>query len=720
MTALRIPALLLSLTMTGCGESTSGPRVETPDPPDPPAGNFTFTYAPPAGAPAVTAVAVRGTFNGWDAAVMQRQPDGTWSRAVDIPEGNTEYKFFINGTWVADMCYDEGWGDPARGYVVDPDAAGCVPDGYQGQNAVVSRGAVPLDLRHDATDPSDVSVAGGRLSVRFRARTGEVTGARLVTGSDTLPMHPQFTTGLTEVWRVAVDAPVGEYRFLLDTTDGTADFGPYAPPSAPFEAVEWVADAVGYQIFPERFWNGDPSNDSLALSTDEYAFRDPALGGTPPVLTSEWNGPVGESHCCHQYFGGDLQGILDRLDHLSGLGVTALYLNPIFSAGSAHGYDTFDYLDVAPNLGDSAVLRTLLDQAHARGMRVIWDFVPNHVGIGHPAFQDAVNNGEASDYWDWFRFHVPADSVQVGNGEHYDAWWGYGSLPELQTSNPEVMAHLLEVATGWTDFGFDGIRVDVPNELDNRAVFFPAWREAVKAVDSDVYLVGEIWERDPSWLRGNQFDALMNYALGQGVVEPFARGEMAGPVAAREVAAQYAAYPEASVAMGFNLVASHDTDRLLTKMGGGELGDVAGSEARARHRLAAAVLYALPGMSMTFQGDECAFLGGAQGRHTARYPMQWEACDGEFVAHYAELARLKRETPALGSPAYRAYPDAGALLAFYRGEPGDGEVLAVFNNASGAAALALPAGTWEDASTGESFTGTAAVQAFGWRYLRRQ
>lgn len=716
MTTLRLLAALVSLTVTGCGESTSGPRVEIQDPPT---GNFTFTYAPPQGAPLVNTMAVRGTFNGWDAAAMQRQTDGTWSRSVDIPEGNTEYKFFINGAWVEDMCYDATWGDPGRGYVVDVDAAGCVPDGYQGQNAVVSRGAVPLDFRHTVTDPGDVSVAGGRLSVRFRARAGEVTAARIVTGTDTLPMHPQFTTGLTAVWRVAVDPGVGEYRFLVETAAGTSAFGPFTPPPAPFASVGWVEGAVGYQIFPERFWNGDPSNDSLALPTDEYAFRDPALGGTPPVL-SPWNGPVGESHCCHQYFGGDLQGILDRLDHLSSLGISALYLNPIFSAGSAHGYDTFDYLEVAPNLGDSTVLRNLLDQAHARGMKVIWDFVPNHVGIGHRAFQDAVANGEASDTWDWFRFHVPADSIQVGNGEHYDAWWGYGSLPELQTTNPEVMAHLLEVAEHWTAFGFDGIRVDVPNELDNRSVFFPAWRSAVKAVNPDVYLVGEIWERDPSWLRGDQFDALMNYPLGQGVVEPFARGEMAGPVAAREMAAQYAAYPEATTAMSFNLIASHDTDRLLTKMGGGELGDVAGSESRARHRLAVAVLYALPGMPMTFQGDECAFLGGAQGRHTARYPMQWDACDGGLVAHYGELARLKRDTPALGSPAYRAYPDAGSLLAFYRGEPGNEEVLGAFNNDAGAATLTLPAGTWADLATGESFTGSAPVPGYGWRYLRRQ
>jgi hypothetical protein len=307
-------------------------------------------------------------------------------------------------------------------------------------------GTGPIEFRHSTSDPAYVSVADGRLSVRFGARAGRVRRALLVSGSDTLEMHLQLNNGLTDTWRVAADRGLSSYSLLIETTDSTETHGPYTPPVQPFQAVEWVASAVGYQIFPERFWNGDRSNDTLALGSDEYDFQHSAVRGTPPVVTSDWSGPVGGSHCCHQYFGGDLQGIIDRLGDLDARGVTVLYLNPIFSSGSAHGYDTFDYLEVAANFGDSTVLRALLDQAHARGMRVIWDYVPNHVGIGHWAFQDAIERGETSDYWDWFRFRVPADSVQAGNGAHYDGWWGIGSLPELQTVNSEVMDHLLEVA----------------------------------------------------------------------------------------------------------------------------------------------------------------------------------------------------------------------------------------------------------------------------------
>lgn len=712
-TALPLILLVPVLATGGCSKDSTEP----PPPPPPPPDGYAFTFTPPAGAPSIGSMSVRGSFNSWNGTAMTERTDGTWQAIIDLADGSYQYKFFINGAWIDDMCFDETWGDPSHGYVVDPDADGCVSDGYEGQNAVLTLGGVALEYRHTPTDPALVSIAAGRLSVRFRARAGQVVGAAAVVGADTTPFHYQLTTGLQEVWRVSLPEATTSYAIDIQTPDSMATYGPYDVPAELFASVPWVEDAVGYQIFPERFSNGDPTNDSLALETDEFHYLDPALGGAMPTL-SPWDGPVLDTHCCHQYFGGDLQGIIDRLDYLETLGTTVVYMNPIFLAGSAHGYDTYDYFRVAPNFGDSTVLRSLVDAAHARGIRLIWDFVPNHVGIGHWAFQDAVQNGEASAYWDWFEFYVPADSIQVGNGNHYESWWGIGSLPELQTVNLDVMDHLMAVARGWTEFGLDGIRVDVPQEIENRYQFFTTFRQTAKSVDPEVYLVGEIWEQAASWLQGDQFDALMNYAIGQGVVDQFARGNVAGVIAAREMAALYAAYPEASTAMQFNLVASHDTDRLLTAMGGGELGDSPSTTALSRQRLAAAFLFALPGMPVTFQGDECAFLGGSGGNHTARYPIQWDACDQAMHAHYEELAGLKRTLAGLASPVIRQYAASPRLLAFYRGEPGPGEVLAVFNNGGGTV-LELPAGSWTDAVTGGAVTGSVSVDALGWRYLVR-
>ncbi|MGH7446020.1 MAG: glycoside hydrolase family 13 protein, partial [Longimicrobiales bacterium] len=371
-------------------------------------------------------------------------------------------------------------------------------------------------------------------------------------------------------------------------------------------------------------------------------FLHPSFRHPEPVL-SAWDAAMGSHHCCHQYFGGDLQGVADRLDHLEALGVTLIYLNPIFRAGSAHGYDTFDYMEIAPSFGDAQTLTSLLASARGRGMRMMWDFVPNHVGVGHWAFQDAVQKGTASAYWDWFRFKVPAGQIQVGNGQHYDGWWGIGSLPELNTPDAEVHAHLMEVARHWTEFGFDGIRVDVPESVRNPRQFFPALRQAAKAVDPEVYLIGEVWGRSPIWLEGDEFDSLMNYALGLEVLRRLAIGEISAAAAAREMTLLYSEYPEASTAMQFNIISSHDTSRLLTLLGGGARGMTPGAVPLARQRFASAMLYALPGVPVTFQGDECAFLGAVGNLDEHRYPMQWQDCDAAMVAHYTRLAELKRD-----------------------------------------------------------------------------
>jgi cyclomaltodextrinase / maltogenic alpha-amylase / neopullulanase len=708
-------AILLLTGLAGCRESpVEVPPVEEGHP---------FTYTAPAGSPAITSISVRGSFNNWGDAAMTRQADGSWRVNLDLEPGTYEYKFFINGAWVTDMCADSRWGHAQREFWVDLTADGCVPDGFGGQNAFLTIGpGGELTFSHQAGSPAHVSVADGRLSIRIRVNRGQVQAGSITADGQTVSMHLQLTHGMHEIWRATLPEGATTYSIRLQTRGGARDFGPFTVPADLFRSVPWVGGSVGYQIFPERFWNGDPSNDHFTLETDQWHALHPDQQRTypQPIFSEGWGGPVTNIHCCHQYFGGDLQGIIDRLDHLQSLGVTLIYLNPIFLAGSAHGYDTWNYLEVAPNFGDKPLLRELMSAASARGMRLMWDFVPNHVGVGFWAFRDAIERGTASPHWNWFNFKVPPGQVQAGHGGHYDGWWGFGSLPVLQTQNQAVFDHLMEVTRYWTEFGFHGIRVDVPNEIRNRAAFFSAFRQAAKSINPEVYLVGEIWQRDASWLQGNQFDALMNYAIGEGVIERFATGSASASAAAQQMAQLYAEYPEASVAMQFNLISSHDTGRLLTKMGGGAHGGTASSTDLARHRLASAMLYAVPGMPVTFQGDECAFLGTGEGpREENRYPMQWHRCDAEMLAHYRHLAELKRSLGALNTPVIRSHRAAGSLLSFFRGEPGPDEVLAVFNNATTAQSLPLPSGAWTDAHTGEGATATVTVGPHGWRYLRR-
>ncbi|MER3536242.1 MAG: alpha-amylase [Thermus sp.] len=690
----------------------------------------TFRYTPPPGLE-VNSVSLRGSFNGWGETPMAKQ-DGSWAVTLDLEPGEYTYKFFINGRWPKDMCDDPVFGKP----MVDPSAQGCVDDGFGGRNAVIlvagskppasSEGGEEVAFAHAPEEARYVSSSDGHLSIRFTAAEGGVAKAWLEAGGRTFPMHRQLAFPGTELWRVSVEPGLGAYRFRVLTPGGREEtFGPFTPPEAPFTEVAWVGQGVGYQIFPERFYNGDPSNDAKALETDEYRFNLvwQRSGRTKPHL-SAWSDPPSEEHCCHQYFGGDLAGVLAKLPHLEALGVRLIYFNPLFDSGSAHGYDTHDYLKVSPKFGDKLLLKRLLEEAHSRGMRVIFDFVPNHTGLGFWAFQDVVRRGQASPYWNWY--FIRRWPFEPGDAQAYEAWWGVASLPKLNTGNPGVRRYLLEVAKYWIRFGFDGVRVDVPGDLLDAHAFFREFRTELKRLKPEAYLVGEIWQRDARWLRGDEFDSLMNYAIGRDILLRFAKGGSpilyGGRQALADLSRTYALYPEAVAGMGFNLITSHDTARLLTEVGGGGLKETPSPEARARGRLAVAMLFALPGVPVVFQGDECGFTGekpGAPPYDLQRYPIQWDRCDEETLAFYQRLSALRQQLPSLRSAVFRGYRGEGHLLAFFRGEPGTGEVLAAFNNGEEALGLDLPTGDWRDPLEGRIYRQKVELAPLGFRYLER-
>ncbi|MBX7120403.1 MAG: glycoside hydrolase family 13 protein [Gemmatimonadaceae bacterium] len=584
--------------------------------------------------------------------------------------------------------------------------------------------AEPVDARarasHDPSDPADLSEVPAGIVVRLRIHGDPTVAPRIVVDGRASVMPLQLRVGDTLVFRTVLPAATTRYAFETHLGPSSRTLGPFDVPTERFRAVPWVGGSVGYQVFPERFANGDRDNDSLALATDEWTFLSPRLRGARPTL-AHWDDAPGESHCCHQYFGGDLQGIRDHLAHLDSLGVTLLYLNPVFSAGSAHGYDTWDHLAVEPSLGTEALLRTLVQEARAHGMRVLWDFVPNHVGVGHAAFRDALARGRVSPYASWFTWSVDPREAEPGNAAHYATFAGIGAMPKLATAEPAVRAHLMDAVRKWTALGFAGIRVDVPWEVTDAPAFFRELRRTAKGLDPDQYLVGEYWTQGAEWLRGDRFDALMNYAVGRDLLAAVAAGTIGADSAARALSRVLAAYPDAATAMQFNVIATHDTPRLLTMLGGGDLGATASPDSRARQRLASAMLFALPGVPVTFQGDECAFLGtggGGSGERN-RYPMQWGRCDPAMVAHYAALARLRRAEPALTSAAIADVRADGTVLRWSRGETDQPGILAIFNTGAAPAAHRLPFGTWLDLTTGLPATGTVTLESHGWRWFRR-
>lgn len=385
----------------------------------------------------------------------------------------------------------------------------------------------------------------------------------------------------------------------------------------------WLYEAVFYQIFPDRFYNGNPAND--------------------PPGTLPW----GEKPTTDNFFGGDLEGLIEKIPYLRQLGVNAIYLNPIFSAPSNHKYNTIDYFIIDPSFGNRTVMRKLVGSLRGHGIRLILDGVFNHTGTGFWAFQDVLANGEASAYKDWYYFD--GFPVCMAPNPNYQCWWNIASLPKLRATNPETRQYLLSVGAHWLkEEGINGWRLDVPNEIEPS--FWEEFRRQMKEVNPQAYLVGEIWRDARFWL-GKYFDGVMNYYFRDLVLDCFA-GKLF-PLSTLDflLGLVRLRYPEANNFALLNLLDSHDTARVMTEfrerlaknndrpLGKVELGN------RLRPALILQMTY--PGIPMIYYGDEVGMTGGKD--PDCRKTMVWdpEKQNKKLLAFYRQLISLRHHLPAL-------------------------------------------------------------------------
>lgn len=407
----------------------------------------------------------------------------------------------------------------------------------------------------------------------------------------------------------------------------------------------WVQDAIFYQIFPDRFANGDPNND--------------------PPNVRPWDAPP----TVRGFQGGDLRGIIDHLDYLLDLGVNALYLNPIFQASSTHRYNTTDYYRIDPRLGSLADFHSLLDAAHRNGMHVILDGVFNHCGRGFFAFNDLLENGEDSPYRDWYHVkHFPIDAYSENEAEDYIGWWNHKSLPKFNTGNPEVRSYLLGVARYWIEQGADGWRLDVPNEIDDDS-FWAEFRQTVRSVNPDAYLMGEIWDVNPRWVGEGHFDGLMNYPLREALLA-YLSGKMNALQFGERVDKLYKAYPRSNFYAMYVLLGSHDTERLATLLGG----DVR------KVMLAFLFQLAFPGAPAIYYGDEIGLEGGKDPENRHTFPWDESSWNTDLRASIQRLIGLRKRLTCLrrGNFVRLGADDARGCFAFAR-SLGDQAVVVVLN-----------------------------------------
>ncbi len=419
---------------------------------------------------------------------------------------------------------------------------------------------------------------------------------------------------------------------------------------------QWVKEAVFYQIFPDRFANGDPTNDPLNVQ------------------------PWGVKPTIRGFQGGDLKGILQKIDYLLDLGINAIYLNPIFMSPSTHRYNTTDYFRIEPMLGDMNDFHALVETAHRTNIRVILDGVFNHCGRGFFAFNDVLENEKDSPYRDWFYIkRFPVNAYSPGEATRYQAWWQIKSLPKFNTDNRQVREYLLSVARYWIEQGADGWRLDVPNEIDDDSFWAEFWH-VVKTANTEAYLLGEIWDVNPRWVGDGHFDGLMNYPLRTAVFQ-YLTGELTSARFGERIEELLTVYPDENRYAMLNLLSSHDTERALTFLGG-DLNKL---------KLAMLFQFAYPGTPSVYYGDEIGMTGGKDPDCRKAFPWESGRWNTDLREWVKSLTAQRRSLPEMREGDYQRLftQETPKAFAFAR-TLGEEKTLVVMNASADKTQLILP------------------------------
>ena len=544
-------------------------------------------------------------------------------------------------------------------------------------------------------DPVGAVTAGTAVQLTFLIHRG-VCPRRIIVffGEDGHPAEEHecaFAGNLRQYqkWSVTVrpkTAGLYWYTFRVETAEKITVYGkdqknrPAAdqPDPAAWQMTVYETDdapagwagGVMYQIFPDRFYC---SGKTPWPEEKSYATR--RTPGQLPTWKREANGDLDTT----DFFGGDLKGITEKLDELSALGVTVLYLNPIFEAHSNHRYDTGDYTRIDPLLGDEDDFRALCDAAHARGMKILLDGVFNHTGDDSVYFNKygrypgvGAYQSENSPYSDWYSFEKFPDS--------YAAWWGIPLLPQVNKSAKSYREFITGkdgVVRRWLRAGADGWRLDVADELPDE--FLDEIARAVKEEKPDALLLGEVWEDATNkiaysvrrrYFQGKQLDGVMNYVWKNAVLDFFLQQNSAGLKEAVDGLCEH--YPAHSLAHTMNFLGTHDTPRALTVLSGIPLPQTPEEQAAMkltkqqynksvkRLKAAFALLFCLPGIPSVYYGDEAGMEGGNDPLNRRYYPRDNE--DADLKDYVARLGKLRKEHPCLAGVGTKTVADGGLFV----------------------------------------------------------
>ncbi len=381
---------------------------------------------------------------------------------------------------------------------------------------------------------------------------------------------------------------------------------PYINENDRMKIVDWMPGAVFYQIFVDRFCVGDENKD--------FSY-----------VNMKW----GEIPTPKSFAGGDLRGVIKRLDYLQELGVNAIYLTPIFESISNHKYDIRDYKKIDHMFGSMEDFRKLVQKAHAKGIRVVLDAVFNHCSMEMKEFADVLEKGKDSRYYNWFLIQGDYPKPEEMN---YECFASCNYMPKLNTSNEEVQKFLLDIALYWIkEADIDGWRLDVSDEVSHD--FWRQFRRQVKAAKEDCVIIGENWHDAYSYLMGDQYDSIMNYAFTKACLDYFAHDNFTGEQMAEKLNNILMRNTQPVNRMMLNLLDSHDTHRIYTEVG------------RDKKKLLSAIALAVifPGATCVYYGTEICMEGGYDPDSRRCFDWNKKNWDLEFWAEVKELLSYKKK-----------------------------------------------------------------------------
>lgn len=454
-----------------------------------------------------------------------------------------------------------------------------------------------------------------------------------------------------------------------------------------YRTPDWMKGGVMYQIFPDRFYKaGDLPIAQGKILRDDW-------GGLPNYRPNEFGKVLN-----NDFFGGNLAGITEKLDYLHDLGVTVIYLNPIFEAYSNHRYDTGDYLKIDPLLGETKDLDNLVSEAKARGIHIVLDGVFNHTGSDSRYFNrynhyDSVGAYQSpySPYFDWYTFHSYPDS--------YDSWWGIETLPAVNETSPSYQEFIFGengVLKTWLKHGIGGYRLDVADELPD--FFLEKLRKAVKDCNSEAVIIGEVWEdasnkiaysKRRKYLQGHELDSVMNYPLKDAIISYVLSGNTKQLRETIDLLIDH--YPKQTLDVLMNILGTHDTSRILTvlsrktcsnkdEMAVTFLTEREKASAKMKLMMAAVLQFTLPGIPCIFYGDENGMEGFID--PFCRRCYDWTKSDNELIAFYKQLGKIRQNNMVFRDGEYKEIFGDNSCLVYSRQNGTDDSIYVYVNNSS--------------------------------------